>query len=152
MAQISQDAMSAMGHATDPGIYAWTNNVDSSSICFRQDLANTPQDYNDDPWVCYYHDDSFDIQRCPGTAHFFPPACTNSNQCCAGVPESKRAKLLSMTSSTGEFAEIVNDASGRFEYIKLSLAARFDQGKPVHPIDNPERSLTTKISPPGHSR
>ena len=152
MAEISQDAMLVVGNAADRGVYAWTNNNDTNSICFRQDLPGTPWDYTDDPWICYYHDDSFDIYRCPGTTHSFPPACTKSSQCCAGVPKSNQTHLLSIARSVSEYAEVINDINGRFEYIKLTLTARFDKNKPIHPITNPQHTLTTKISPPGHSR
>ena len=108
MAEIDQDAVLAVGHATNPGVYAWTNSQDTNSICFRQDLPNTPWDYTDDSWICYYHDDSFDIQRCPGTTHFFPPACTQSIQCFAGVPESNQTQLLSITKSDLIYPDVVD--------------------------------------------
>ena len=152
MAEISQDATLAVGNAADQGVYAWTNNKDTNSICFRQDLPNTPWNYTDDAWVCYFHDGSFDIQRCPGTTHSFPPACTMRSQCCADVPSSKQTQLLSITKSVSEYAEIVNDINGRFEYIKLNLTSRYDKNSPIHPITNPQYTLTTRISPPGHSR
>jgi len=152
MAEISQDALLAVGDATDLGVYSWSNNIDANSICFRQDLLNTPQDNSDDTWICYYHGDSFDISRCPGSTHSFPPNCTNYSQCCAGVPESNKTILLSISSSASEYAKVVYDANGKFKYIDLTLTARFDRNKPVHPINNPEHTLTTKVSPTGHSR
>lgn len=152
MAEISQDAMLAVGNAADRGVYAWTNNKDANSICFRQDIPDTPWNYTDDVWVCYFHNDSFDIQRCSGTTHSFPPACTMRSQCCADVPLSKQTQLLSIAASVSEYAEIVNDINGRFEYIKLNLTSRYDKNSPIHPITNPQYTLTTRVSPLGHSR
>lgn len=84
--------------------------------------------------------------------HFFPPACTLRSQCCADVPLSKQTQLLSIVASVSEYVEIVNDVNGRFEYIKLNLTSRYDKNSPIHPITNPQYTLTTRVSPLGHSR
>jgi len=63
LARITQDATLATGDEQDRGILSFSNDVDFNSICFRQDLLITPDDYTDDTWVCYNHGATFVIFR-----------------------------------------------------------------------------------------
>lgn len=150
MARINRDALLAVGDATDPGVYSWTNGSNRNSICFRHDLANTPADYSDDTWTCYFHGNSFNVTRCVDPAAGPPPACTNNGQCCGGATE--QSPLLQLADNASEYAAIVDaDGDGRMDYIGITFTTRATWNQPAHPITNPEYTLTTQISPPGHS-
>ncbi|MGE0267228.1 MAG: PilW family protein [Candidatus Omnitrophota bacterium] len=140
MKAIRTDAELMIGDPVNTGIQS---NVAGStrSICFRQDLTNTPDNYSDDTWVCWYHHNSS-----PGIRR-----CFNINP--ANVPPTSTA-MCSSAAETRDYFELadinffsfVTDPDGRFKYLTLSLTAH-DTNKPYDALKNPNISLVTHISP-----
>lgn len=149
VAELSQDAFLAIGTAKDMGIVTWTNGTDSSSICFRHDLPETPRDYADDSWVCYWHDGTGDLYR--GINPRFDPSagCTDETSCFGG---GEKRLVITVSDTSGPFSKIARNRLGQFDGVNISLTSRFDNTKPYHPVNNPEKSVSTFVSPPEHSR
>ncbi|OGX37483.1 MAG: hypothetical protein A3C36_06330 [Omnitrophica WOR_2 bacterium RIFCSPHIGHO2_02_FULL_52_10] len=150
MAQVTNDAILSAGDPTNMGVRADTTG-DDRSISFRKGIGD-PSSYNDDKWARYYKDGTDKLYRCEECND--PP--TNACQ----VPVSSlgncgnnRRYLIDINDSTfGDFFTIQNDANGRLDYIELILNGIYDRTKAIHPIENPEITVTTRVSPPGHSR
>lgn len=158
--QMSSDAFLAVGSnllAADSSsaclpdcglVYDDTDN--QRSICFRQDADGNPISYANDIWICYFKGGNNVIERCEGTpVGNIPPA--NFGQCSANpaVVTAYDYQLIQ-----DDFFEIVRDVNGRLEYVEITLTTRTDPdpANPAHPMDNPEYTLTTRVSPPGLSR
>ena len=141
---IRRDALLAVGDSSSRGIRTSSTGQDRS-ICFRHD-TNNPVSYADDTWVCYCYGPPDDVlKRCDNPAAV-PPQ--NDNQCTTGATDVRQFSFLSDI----DFFNIVNDSDDRLDYIEITLTSRYDSGNPAHPVNNPEHTLTTRISPPGHGR
>jgi hypothetical protein len=152
LAQMADDAMLAVGDQTNRGVTTDTSG-DDRSICFRKD-GGDPALYSDDKWARYYKDGSDKLYRCVECTEPLGASCrvpVNSLNDCGNTPGRKY--LLDLNDSTfTNFFNVQNDASGRLDYIELILNGVYDRSKTIHPVDNPEFLVTTRISPPGHSR
>jgi len=147
MTHLVKDAMLAVGDAGNPGVYSWTDDDDQNSLCFRHDTSQTPEDYTDDVWTCYYHGNSYTIDKCVGSTWDFEGvgACQLSADCCQGAGPEIEILNLPKEASTSTFATVTNGS------VQISLTSRFIQDDPAHPILNPENTLSTTINLPGHS-
>lgn len=140
---IRRDALLAVGDPSSPGIDTYSAGADRS-ICFRHD-TNNPASYADDTWVCYYYGPPANVlKRCDNP--IIRPPTTNGQ--CDAAPDVRQFIFLSNI----DFFSIVNDGNGRLDYIEITLTSRYDSGNPAHPVNNPEHTLTTRVSPPGHGR
>jgi hypothetical protein len=143
---IATDAMKAVGDNADRGVVTGSQ-ATRRSICFRHDV-NDPTSYADDTWQCYFNDSSR-LYRCDEPTAGVPPAPTDFNNDCN---QGNGAIFLAQLSQT-DFAGIVNDAAtGRFQYVSVSLNTIYDENAAADPIQNPTYALSTRISPPGHGR
>jgi prepilin-type N-terminal cleavage/methylation domain-containing protein len=148
MARIAGDAISAVGDQTNRGVAAFTTGS-SRSICFRQD-GGDPSRYNDDNWVCYYKDINDRLWHCNEPSNPAEVPVNTMAKCNNGGASDY---LLDINDAVfANFFNIQLNAGGRLEYIELILAGVYDRSDPIHPIENPEYTVTTRISPPGHSR
>lgn len=163
---LRKDAGLAVGNALDSGVLTFfdTPSAPRSTICFRHDSTNsapnnTPKDYTDDEWFCTTHGHSFDLHRC-GPLAAPSPDCTLSGSA-VDVPI---LKLVHNTDPAykGDFFNVpggCGDCSNpgdenHMDYIEINIHTAFKAGAGapvVHPIDNPDYFLTTKIYPSGHS-
>ena len=147
MARMSDDAYAKIGEYFDPGYQIRSPGGNDRSICFRHDVAITPEDYTDDEWTCYYRDDQNVLFLCGPD----PTVTPDNDGQCDGT--GTRKELIGMIQNDFfDIVEIADVPNNRLEYIDLHIFARFDPAIGPHPISNPEYSVTTKISPPGQSR
>jgi len=152
MARITQDALASTGFAGDRGVIAWTNNTDSSSICFRYDTSDTAEFFNDDEWVCYFHGAPYELHRCVQPSTYSPGGgCNTFASCCGGTPISVETAIQLSDPSPNPFIRFA-EISGNLEFIIITLTVRYIFDDPLHPIDNPEYTLSTRVDPLAHSR
>lgn len=149
MAQLTQDAQLATGDITNLGVRADPNGGGSPkrSICFRVDALETPENYGDDSWSCYFVENQLILWKCAYPTNPSDVPVNNANKC-DGAGTKK--KLLDLTDK--EYYQIVNDGDGRLQYVKFSLSTIFDSALAVDPVTNPKYTLTTQVSPLAHSR
>ena len=152
LAQMADDALLASGDPLDLGVRTDTSG-DDRSISFRKGLGD-PSLYTDDKWARYYKDGTDKLYRCtecddpPSNACQVPVSSLND---CGN--QNSRKYLLDINDSTfGNFFTVQNDANGRLNYIELIVDGIYDRTKTIHPIDNPELIITTRVSPLGYSR
>lgn len=161
MARISKDAYLAVGDNENCGKdelgtdincgwgVRYYNQGSNLSICFRQDVNESPDSYADDEWACYFRGGANDLYRCdvstPTTTNI---PVRNFGQCQAGGAEQQ---LLELNPADNVFYQVFENA-GRLDYVEITLSTLFDTGLSEDPITNPEYTATTQISPPGHSR
>ncbi len=163
MARLAEDAYEAVGSAGDPngptnigpGIRVGGSGP-NKGLCFRHDVANTPDSYGDDEWTCYFQAPgpipTLYLCGAPPTPEAKVPV-KNNGDCQTNAPGGQKQMLLPLRDNAADtFYEVVNDGSGRFQYITLTLRTIYDHTVPAHPVTNPEYVLSTDVSPPGHSR
>ena len=155
MALMTQDAVKSVGDKSNRGVYYQTNGTNMSSICFRHDLLSTPEDYSDDQWICYAHILDFELHRCinPTTDISFFSGCTGLGGgpgCCTGATLDE--VILTLADDNNEIGEVIENGNGDLLFIDLTLTTRFIFNQIEHPVDNPEYTLSTQISPLAHSR
>ena len=142
MFEISKDASLVTGDQTDPGIDE-DDTGPVQHLCFRQDndgagTANvTPDDYTDDAWVCYLMDATNTLHKCIDASF---------SNCVDGSTPPQFPDLITLTQNY--FFDIIDaGASARIEHIHIELTTRNVPTDAVHPINNPEFTLETNISP-----
>ena len=141
MIQLSRDASQTVGDANDTGIWQFSS-ANDNTVCFRQ-AAGDPNSYSDDPWFCWWADKL--------TGNLW--SCGNlldQHTSCQGLPANQ--KHLWGTLSDTNFYSLVNNSQGQIDHIQLNLVSRYDTTKAVHPITNPDYTLSAEINPPGLSR
>jgi type II secretory pathway pseudopilin PulG len=132
MLRITNDAMKAVGNSSNPGVSSA-----AGFLCFRHDTDNDPNTFSGDTWVCYDKDEN-DIDRCTPSV---PEHCTLSSTGYESV-------LLGKTSDfTYNF---FLDSTTKKLYVDISMTNRFDTTVAAHPITNPDYTISTHVSPPGH--
>ncbi len=140
MVTLRKAALQTVGDNNDRGIYSLDKPA-INMICFRH-AANDIFSYDDDVWWCFGVDSSNDLWACDPIDAPLPVPMTWS-QC------GSKTHMIGL--SDRNFYDIVEDGSGRLLSVKLSLTLRQDRSSPVHPVNNPEYTLTTEVSPPGQS-
>lgn len=157
--QMSSDAFLAVGSnllsgsggngcLPDCGL-VYNNTGADQSICFRQDADNDPTSYANDIWICYFKGGANGVvERCVGTPVLNIPPATMAQ--CSAAPAVVTPYDYQL--SQNDFFQIVRDVNSRLEYVEITLTTRTDTANPAHPMDNPEYTLTTRVSPPGLSR
>lgn len=141
MNRMVKDAYLAVGDEANRGVVAGSGGT--GSICFRHDADNNPATYTGDDWVCYYGRPNRELWLCGDGA---VPPVNNWGNCSAGNGE---IRLLDLEDT--DITRVVNTPDGRFEYVEITIFAIFQRTGTYHPIDNPSYTLTTQVSPPGHS-
>lgn len=130
MFEIAQDGALATGDATDTGI-TWDDVGPDRVLCFRQDTDDTPDNYANDVLVCYLID--------------------GNNIICKKVTDNTGAILSAfpnlITITQNDFFDVITDVDGKIKYIEVFLTTSNDPSAGPHPIDNPEFTLETRISP-----
>ncbi len=154
MLQIKKDAQLAVGDATDPGIISFSGTASKRCICFRQDV-NDPSSYTDDQWICYPHGSSYGIWRVLAAVQ------PTSYATCKENFGGNVALPFSYSLSISDFYNIAtttdSDGVSHIDYVDITLSTASDTSTAPNvdcsdPINNPCYSLTTQISPIGHSR
>lgn len=132
MLRITNDAMKAVGNSSDPGVSSTPN-----FLCFRQDTDNNPNTFSGDTWVCYDKDGD-DLDRCAPPA---PQHCLDTTN----------GYLNILLNKTVDFTyNFYIDGGTKKLYIDISMTNRFDPASAAHPVTNPDYTLSTHVSPPGH--
>ncbi len=106
-------------------------------FCFREDvnssggLNNTPDDYKDDHWICYQQ------------------ITTNISKCNNGIPSDCPAGsfILGTAVAGGLSILFTPDSIAQNSSIAISIKNRFDPAQAASSQDNPEVTMTTKVSP-----
>lgn len=149
MNRMAKDAYTAVGDEADRGV----ETRGTQSVCFRQDDDNDPSSYTGDIWVCYFASPpgpggtlylcGWDAWRRSGNR---PP--NNYNRC--NRPNGSAIELVELENRN--IAIIVDPpGGGLFTYVEITIPAIFDRTLIYHPIENPRFTVTTRVSPPGHS-
>lgn len=160
MTRLTQQANATVGDTSDTGIYQYSSGEDLS-ICFRSANGDA-NSYADDRWNCWNTNTSTGLlTNCEGIAGLLPPT-----SCAAAGPIQWGTLTFNATTYTTFFTvvddtgatippvagvgEIIRDR--KIAYIQLELTSRADPSRPEHPINNPQYTLTSRISPVGLSR
>ena len=105
-------------------------------FCFREDvnssgvLNNTPGNYGDDRWICYWQ------------------VTTNIYKCNMGSPSNCPPIFILGTAVGGGLSiSFAPDSTAQNSFVAISITNRFDPAQPKSPPDNPEVTMTTKASP-----
>jgi len=148
MKMIEEDAIMAIGDTTaysgSSGSGIRTRPPGGGSrrkICFRHDVNKTPDRYNDDEWMCYC------IRRTgPPILRQWPDGQPNGNSC----PDNNDTRQL-ITLNDRDFFNVVPNHDSP-EYVDITLDACYDPTVACHPIDNPQKIITTRVVPASHSQ
>ncbi|MBU0467454.1 MAG: prepilin-type N-terminal cleavage/methylation domain-containing protein [Candidatus Omnitrophica bacterium] len=142
MFEISKDASLVIGDQLDSGIEE-DDAIATPYLCLRQDndgagTSNiTPDDYSDDTWVCYLMDNANTLHKCIDA---------NFSNCVDGSTTPQFPDLITL--SQNSFFDVIDSGTpARIEHIHLDLRTRNVPTDAVHPINNPEFTLETNISP-----
>ena len=164
MAKIVKDASSAVGDnqdcgTEDSGYVNWDINCGSGirtdqggggklGICFRHDVAASPEDYTDDDWICYYKGAGADkkLFYCGITNPNDVPV-TNAGKCNLNI------EILKLWPGNDNYFNIVRNAAGQLRYVELTISNIYNRNLGAgDPMVNPTYSITTRVSPPGQSQ
>lgn len=167
MARIKQDAFLAVGDNEDcgkdqTGLHdencGWGIRVFSGgdkSICFRHDVLATPEIYTDDQWICYFQNPANarkSLYYC-GITPVADVPMVNQVRC---DDNGGSQRLLHFWQDEDDFFQVVENAAGQLKYVEFTISTIYyediDDVIPAHPMTNPTYVLTTRVSPPGHSR
>jgi hypothetical protein len=142
MSRMVKDAYQAVGDETNRGVIAGSSGT--QSICFRRDADNNPSTYAGDQWTCYYASPANELWLCGAGA---TPPVNNLTNCSQGAGETALLDL-----SSRNIASVVDpQGTGQFTYVEITISSVFDRTQAYHPITNPRYTLTSRVSPPGHS-
>jgi len=113
----------------------------NDAICARQDqnIPVTPDDTSDDTWICFTQGAANLVSRC----EVFEPAQPDTTVLDCSIGGTETIQL----GSNGFFT--VQQTAGNIEFIEFSLNVRFDSTIAVHPITNPQTTISTRVVPPG---
>lgn len=129
MLRINNDAVKAVGNAPSPGV-----STTSGALCVRQDTDNDPNTFIGDTWVCYWRDSvTYNIHRCTAAS---PQVCAGSD------PQIGQAINFAYTFTL--------DSASKEIFIDFSITNRFKPTLAAHPVTNPDYTISTHVSPPGH--
>ena len=162
LAMIKKDALETVGTAPNSGVRTiqdTSNNNEYHCLCLR--LRDV------DPllskWVCYLHEDDFIIHRYadvnPGAVPCVDAATCADNVGAGGAIMRNLLELEDLNVGGGFFNIMPAGGCGAcpagtmntMDHINITFTAIQDTTQPYDPLSNPRTSLTTNISPPGHS-
>lgn len=156
MALLRRDIEKAIGDPDNPGILPRIIGTDFM-LAIRQENAATPTpgDYTDDQWICWHHGSSHDLRRCANPPVFLagrpnPNPNFSGNDCHTGLYTLNCLETTHL--SVPAYYDVIKNSDGQIEYVKLSVSVRPDTNSPADPLNNPETTLTTRVSPTMHSR
>jgi type II secretory pathway pseudopilin PulG len=127
------------------------------TICFREDVSGTPGIFSDDNWNCYEHRSTDNhISRCVRTNAEVLIEFVPGFVACDIQPQFERI----IRASDPNFFTLPLDAQNHIEYVELRVQTHYNchiNGNTCsvlsnNPIENPQFTLTTRISPQGLSR
>lgn len=135
MLDIAKNAAAMTGDQNNVGF----NNTVPNRYCFREDINsssvpnNTPHDYKDDRWICYQQSGT-NILKCSGAA---------LSNCGIG------SFILGTAISGGLNIQFIPDSIETVQNssVTISITNRFNPTQAQSPVDNPEVTMTTKVSP-----
>ncbi len=162
MIRLTKDASLTVGDSVNSGIYQYSSGTTERAICFRQ-AGGDANTYTDDFWYCWTIKISSGnglLLSCGG------PLLTNPINDCTADATVIQWVTLTFGGTYTTFYSVFDDAAtpaviaptgaiitnSRISYIQLDLQSRFNPAVAAHPIENPEYTLTSRISPPGLSR
>ena len=140
MLLISRDANAAVGDASDPGI------VDSPAVgalCIRKEKGGDINTYSDDEWTCYWQNGT-NIYRC------LKDIATGPTQCNTGDPVVGTASVDCPNGGLCFKYDFVFNEITKEIYLDIAITTRSKPSAAADPINNPEYTASTHISPSGH--
>ena len=140
MTHMTKNAARAVGEQDDLGIDLA---ADDSSMAFRQDRNETPDDYTDDVWIIYVVDTNT-LSVCEDADDAIPEPAN-----CTGANSTVLTQQLDPNNLP--VFEFTTDEANLQMYIDITLNTIFAPGDPVSPVTNPTYSMTTRVTPAGHS-
>lgn len=135
MSRMSRDISLAVGYIDNQGIVV---SGPGDEIAVRQDVGGTPANYTDDEWFIYRFDSgTYELEVCE---HSNDSTCSTS------------WTMLSNQVEDCEFSLTANSdpAAPQFS-VHVILNTAYTPGGVADPLENPTVSLSTDISPAGHS-
>ena len=136
----------ATGENSDPGYYKDTANP-YPSTGFRIDVNSTPTDYADDLWVIYQTSQANPNQLVTCTrppAAGLPPTPNTDGPC-----TSTEATYIVLLNTVINFNNSIVANQNELYFI-INLTTRYNPSAAMHPIDNPEYTLSTYVVPLAH--
>ncbi len=146
MHTMKREVFLAIGNSGDMGVRT-TVIANSIDLCLRNDVNATPDDFNDDTWTCYYHGASNDLHRCTNFGAAFFPFVLYSKCVSSGGSWDPNFEI---PLTDPNFFNVVLSPDGQIDYVEILLNAVVDSSIPVHSVDNPTYSLSTRIRPASH--
>ena len=144
MNRLTRDAYLTVGDETDRGVITGGAGK-KESICFRHDTDLDPSSYTGDTWTCYFINPQKYVFLC--NPNLTPPV-DNWGDCKTGAGDPQELLL----SDVADFFTVVDDVGvGPLQYIEFNLEAKLIRNQPVHPVKNPVHTISSRVSPPGHS-
>ncbi len=139
MLHITKNVQLTNGYRTESGSIDGIRTNIANTLCVRkEDPSNiTPGNYSDDVWACYTLNGT-NMNFCQSAAGGAAAACG------AGTV------LGTATSFTVQLSNDSDPVTGQF-YVEITVINRFDPAAGKNTFDNPEITLTSRISPPGLS-
>lgn len=107
-------------------------------FCFRKDVNgsgspnNTPDNNSDDFWICYQQSGT-NILKCSRSN---PPSDCPAN-----------SFILGTAVAGGLSVSFIPDSDAQNSSIAISIKNRYDPAQAASPANNPEVTMTTKVSP-----
>lgn len=134
-------AKNAAAMTGDQNNLGWNDSV-ADRYCFREDINsssvpnNTPHDYSDDRWICYQQSGT-NILKCSGATGAPPSNC--------GIGSF----ILGTAIAAGLNIQFIRDNNETVQnsFVAISITNRFNPAQPASSPDNPEVTMTTKVSP-----
>lgn len=163
MARIVRDADLAVGNNENCGqsdatlncgwgVRTWSQGT-SLSICFRQDIPGTAGDYTDDTYRCYYRrggGPNRNLMLCGDRVGNIVKTQGGGGVSGCNTPPDRF--LLALDPADDIFFNVVQGPNNSLDYIEITLSTRWDPTIAVHSITNPNYTITTRVSPIGHSK
>ncbi len=144
MNHITRNGLLAVGFESNPGIVLQLT-TSPAYLSFRQDVASTPGNFNDDQWVIYT-----DAGQANHLYTCRQDAATGAVPNLGGACDPAQSLLLLDNVSLINY-QLVRDNTVPSTYLEVEIQTRADVTQPSDPIRNPTYDLTTQISPPFHS-
>lgn len=149
MSYIVREGMQAIGDSDSPGIVLdQPTPANCDWVSFRQDINDTAEDYSDDAWKIFIRDLNANTLRMCQQTNAQGGSNPNINTNCSVA----NSRTISQQIQDVTFELVQDDSTANLDfYLDVSMTTRYTPDSNVHPIDNPEYSLQTKISPIAHS-
>ncbi|MFA5088322.1 MAG: hypothetical protein WC552_04740 [Candidatus Omnitrophota bacterium] len=133
---ILNNATLAVGYQADQGIQV-INDGSFYGLYIRQDTSNTPANYADDTWLRY-----LGATGDPTTHHDILFCSSVSGPADTAACGGTEYPLIHVSSINYTLTP---------PYLEVTVISRHDPTTAVNPMKNPSYTLTSRITPPGHT-